>query len=136
MPVAADAARTAPTPHPSRDATVPAAGKALPNPTLRLDPGLAIVVIEFRDGSGAVRSTIPTEQQLDAYRAWERGHVGATQAGSPAAATPPPATQATSPAAIESPAARAPPPQVGPPDHGPHPAAPSEPGQNTAVKHL
>ncbi len=37
------------------------AGKSLPNPTLRLDPELAIVVIEFRDESGAVRSTIPTE---------------------------------------------------------------------------
>ena len=54
----------------------PEPAKPLPNPTLRLDPGLAIVVIEFRDETGAVRSTIPTEQQLDAYRTWERGHVG------------------------------------------------------------
>jgi hypothetical protein len=60
-----------------RDKTDPAEpAKPLPNPTLRLDPGLAIVVIEFRDETGAVRSTIPTEQQLDAYRTWERGHVG------------------------------------------------------------
>jgi len=63
----------------------PAAGKALPNPTLRLDPGLAIVVIEFRDEVGAVRSSIPTEQQLEAYRSWHRGHIGA-----PPAPTPPP----------------------------------------------
>jgi hypothetical protein len=58
-------------------AVAPEPAKPLPNPTLRLDPSLAIVVIEFRDEAGAVRSTIPSEQQLDAYRTWERGHVGA-----------------------------------------------------------
>lgn len=44
----------------------------MPNPTLRLDPGLALVVIEFRDGDGKVRETIPTEAQLEAYRASQR----------------------------------------------------------------
>jgi hypothetical protein len=48
------------------------AGKPLPNPTLRLDPELALVVIEFRDGAGKVRDTIPTEAQLEAYRATQR----------------------------------------------------------------
>lgn len=74
-----------PTGHAAGDRTGehPAAGKALPNPTLRLDPGLAIVVIEFRDETGAVRSTIPTEQQLDAYRTWDRTH--ATAAAAPTA---------------------------------------------------
>ena len=48
------------------------AGKPMPNPTLRLDPGLALVVIEFRDGDGKVRETIPTEAQLEAYRASQR----------------------------------------------------------------
>jgi hypothetical protein len=52
------------------------AGSALPNPTLRLDPGLAMVVIEFRDESGAVRTSIPSQQQLDAYRAWQRSKTG------------------------------------------------------------
>jgi len=52
--------------------------KSFPNPTLRLDPGLALVVIEFRDGTGEVRDTIPTQAQLDAYRSWER-----TKSGTP-----------------------------------------------------
>ena len=60
-------------------------GKSLPNPTLRLDPGLAIVVIEFRDETGAVRSTIPTDQQLDAYRSWDRGRIGEPPRGGTAA---------------------------------------------------
>ncbi len=57
----------------------PAASRVLPNPTLRLDPGLAIVVIEFRDGAGGVRSSIPTERQLEAYRSEDRGNIGAPQ---------------------------------------------------------
>ena len=73
---AADPAQVPPTP----------AGKSLPNPTLRLDPGLAIVVIEFRDKTGTVRSTIPTQQQLDAYRSWDRGHIGEQPPGGRAAA--------------------------------------------------
>ena len=32
----------------------PDTGKPMANPTLRLDPGLALVVIEFRDGAGKV----------------------------------------------------------------------------------
>ena len=52
--------------------TVPDTGKPMANPTLRLDPGLALVVIEFRDGAGKVRETIPTEAQLEAYRASQR----------------------------------------------------------------
>ena len=78
----------------------PPAGKALPNPTLRFDPALAIVVIEFRDADGAVRSSLPTEQQLDAYRAWDRGTLGeappglarggAVQDGAPDVASQPP----------------------------------------------
>lgn len=67
-----------PGPEPAAAAPV---GKSLPNPTLRLDPGLAIVVIEFRDETGAVRSTIPTEQQLEAYRSWDRGHIGEAPRG-------------------------------------------------------
>ena len=67
-----------PGPEPAAAAPV---GKSLPNPTLRLDPGLAIVVIEFRDETGAVRNTIPTEQQLEAYRSWDRGHIGEAPRG-------------------------------------------------------
>ena len=70
--------RRGPGPEPAAAAPV---GKSLPNPTLRLDPGLAIVVIEFRDETGAVRNTIPTEQQLEAYRSWDRGHIGEAPRG-------------------------------------------------------
>jgi hypothetical protein len=40
-----------------------------PSPTLRLDPALGLVVIEFLGKTGAVTSSIPTQQQLQAYRA-------------------------------------------------------------------
>jgi hypothetical protein len=39
-----------------------------PNPSQRLDPALGLVVIEFRDASGNVTDSIPTERQLQAYR--------------------------------------------------------------------
>lgn len=61
--------------------TVVADSKPFPNPTLRLDPGLALVVIEFRDGAGEVRDTIPTQAQLDAYRSWERNKSGTPPPG-------------------------------------------------------
>ena len=38
------------------------------NPTLRLDPSLGLVVIEFRDHAGSVASQIPSQRQMDAYR--------------------------------------------------------------------
>ena len=41
---------------------------ALPNPTLRLDTGLGLVVLEFRDAQGRVEKTLPTERALAAYR--------------------------------------------------------------------
>ena len=42
---------------------------ALPNPSLRLDPALGLVVIEFRNERGGVAASFPTERQLAAYRA-------------------------------------------------------------------
>ncbi len=45
----------------------------LPNPSIRMDPALGIVVLEFRDQRGAVRS-IPTERELEAYRAAATRH--------------------------------------------------------------
>ena len=41
---------------------------ALPNPTLRLDPALGMVVIEFHNYAGNVTTSIPGERQLEAYR--------------------------------------------------------------------
>ena len=64
------------------DKAPPAAiATALPNPALRLDPALALVVIEFRDDSGVVRNSIPTQQQLAAYRSWDRSQVGVPPPG-------------------------------------------------------
>jgi len=44
----------------------------IPNPQVRLDPALGLVVIEFRDTSGAVTISIPSPHQLSAYRMWEQ----------------------------------------------------------------
>jgi hypothetical protein len=71
-----------PSPHPEASAAPrpvePAAGAhnatGHPNPTMRLDPALGVVVVAFHDEHGAVTTTIPTQQQLDAYRTWERTH--------------------------------------------------------------
>jgi hypothetical protein len=40
-----------------------------PNPRMRLDRDLGMVVIEFRDASGRVSTSLPTERELQAYRA-------------------------------------------------------------------
>ena len=40
----------------------------LPNPSFRIDAALGLVVMELHDASGKIASTIPTTQQLDAYR--------------------------------------------------------------------
>jgi hypothetical protein len=44
------------------------ASPGTPNPTLRLDPALGLVVIEFLSKSGAVTSSIPSQRQLTAYQ--------------------------------------------------------------------
>ena len=38
------------------------------NPSLRLDSALGLVVIEFRNDTGAVTRSIPSQQKLDAYK--------------------------------------------------------------------
>jgi hypothetical protein len=43
-------------------------GRPFPNPTLRLDATLGMVVLEFRDDQGSVKSTIPSQRVLEAYR--------------------------------------------------------------------
>jgi len=47
-------------------ATSPAA--ELPNPRLTVAPGLNRVVLQFFDSSGTLTNSIPSQQQLDAYR--------------------------------------------------------------------
>lgn len=44
-------------------------GPGHPNPALRFEPSLGLVVLEFLDSSGDVAQSIPTQRQLDAYRA-------------------------------------------------------------------
>lgn len=40
----------------------------MPNPRLRLDPQLGMVVMEFRSGPGVPERSIPSAQELAAYR--------------------------------------------------------------------
>ena len=64
------AAQIAPTP-PARAVTEGApvaSGPQYPNPSLRLDRGLGLVVIEFHAHGGEVTRSIPSQRQLDAYR--------------------------------------------------------------------
>lgn len=83
--VAGDSRPAAP---PPRSPVAAPPGTPMPNPSLRLDPALSMVVIEFRDDSGAVRASIPSQQQLDAYRAWERSNTGPPQRAGDAGAPP------------------------------------------------
>ena len=52
----------------------------LPNPSMHLDPQLGVVVLQFRNTSGVVTNTLPTQAQLDAYRAFGVPHPGETKA--------------------------------------------------------
>ncbi len=56
---------------PERDAGAapPPPAPVTPNPRLRLDAPLGMVVIEFRDQVGDVANTIPSPRQMAAYRA-------------------------------------------------------------------
>ena len=71
----------------------PPGDTARPNPSLRLDGVLGMVIIEFHSESGTVTASIPTERQLEAYRVWERtGTDGAPPPGrSPDTVNPTPA---------------------------------------------
>lgn len=57
-----------------------AAATAVPNPALRMDAELGLVVLEFRDARGELAASIPTKRELDAYRR-------AARAGAPKPAT-------------------------------------------------
>jgi hypothetical protein len=47
-----------------------------PNPTLQLNAALGLVVIEFRNDAGVVTNSIPSQQQLNAYRLWQTAGIG------------------------------------------------------------
>lgn len=65
-----------------------------PNPSLQLNAALGLVVIEFRNSAGTVTSSIPTAQQLEAYRLWQESGVGPAPnlGGATADAVPAPAS--------------------------------------------
>lgn len=49
-------------------AAPPVPSPLFPNPALRIDPALGIVVMEVKDASGKVEDSFPTARQLNAYR--------------------------------------------------------------------
>ncbi len=65
---------------PPRAEPAPAASP-ITNPTLRLDAALGIVVIEFRNDSGAITSSVPSQRQLQAYQKWDVTCFGPTPPG-------------------------------------------------------
>ncbi len=81
-PPAPATGRSAPPDTPPR--ADPAAERVLPNPSLRLEPELGLVVIEFRNDSGTIEASYPSARQLAAYRAHAIGDA------------PAPATETTS----------------------------------------
>ena len=50
----------------------PPAAPITPNPRMRIDPALGMVVMEFLDKTGQVRQSAPTEAALEAYRRAQR----------------------------------------------------------------
>ncbi len=75
------------------------AATPMPNPQLRLDAALGLVVIEFRDDSGAITTSIPSQRQLEAYRMWEQRRTDAPETKHqtqviPGEKSAPPTTQA------------------------------------------
>jgi hypothetical protein len=71
------AATSQPPPQPQQAATP----SPIANPSLRLDPALGIVVLEFRNDAGAVTTSIPSQRQLQAYQKWETTRLGPAPAG-------------------------------------------------------
>jgi hypothetical protein len=113
------AATAAPT-----EQSVPAAAAA-PNPTLKLNAALGLVVIEFRNSAGAVVSSIPTSKQIQAYQQWQDSGIGrppnlgaSMSNAAPASASPP--TSASGQA--QAPPDEQTPPPAQAPTHAPVPA--------------
>lgn len=65
-----------PVPAPQTAGSTSTTANPSPNPTLELDPALGLVVIQFHNDSGAVTSSIPSQQQIDAYRLWQETKLG------------------------------------------------------------
>jgi hypothetical protein len=92
LPVAAPARVPSYHPAPTQTGNPTPAGPPPPSPTLRFDPAAGVLVIEFHNDAGEITNSIPTQQQLEAYRS----HAGS--AAPPA--TPPAAANAVAKPAI------------------------------------
>lgn len=51
------------------------------NPTLRLDPALGLVVVEFHNDRGELTTSIPSQYMLQAYQRWNDTHFGPAPPG-------------------------------------------------------
>lgn len=58
------------------------------NPTLRFDSRLGLVVIEFRNDTGGVTTSVPSQRQLEAYQRWATAHIGPAPPGAGIASPP------------------------------------------------
>ncbi|HEY2619423.1 MAG TPA: hypothetical protein VGI78_18930 [Acetobacteraceae bacterium] len=99
------------------------------NPTLRLDAALGLVVIEFRNDSGAVTTSIPSERQIEAYQRWAQTHSGQAPTGQDESAAAAPAIAIGQPAAHASTTERRP--AQPPADRAPSPPPERRPAQRT-----
>jgi hypothetical protein len=97
--------------YPLSAATDLSTAPAMANPSLRLDPSLGLVVLEFHSGSGAVTTSIPSQHQLEAYQRWTQTGIG-TPPGSMAGSVTTGNRQAP-PAQLIEPAPQASPPPQG-----------------------
>jgi hypothetical protein len=75
------------------------------NPVIRLDEALGLVVIQFRNASGAITTSIPSQRQLEAYQRWDDTCLGPAPAGcaDTPPSTPPPAAPHTQAAPSQPP---------------------------------
>jgi hypothetical protein len=62
------------------------------SPTLRLEVGLGLVVIEFRSHGGTITTSIPSQRQLAAYQRWAQTHAGQAPGEASAAGAAPQGT--------------------------------------------
>jgi len=61
---------------------------AIANPSLRLDPALGLVILQFHSDTGAPTTSIPSERQLEAYQRWTQTGLGTPPAGTGIASDP------------------------------------------------
>ncbi len=127
---AAAALGAAPSPARAPPAAVPGAAEGVgPNPALRFDPMIGLLVLEFRDQRGESR-TIPTERELQAYRTAARPLPGDAREAPAAPETGQEAAAEATPAAVNTPV----PPPAGRGEGGPAPAAAPAPAERAPAE--